>query len=143
MENSLILNRDFSLPADGFYQIAPLGEFANAVAGVMQVIDRAACDAMAARFAQEAAVANPVHQQLRSFENVGSFAGAHLHETDVCQRFQRLAERGAADAQRGAELGFGWQFVSREPPALGYLRGQLAGDLLTQCDSGNGLEFWN
>lgn len=58
MENSLILNRDFTLPADGFYQIAPFGEFANATAGVVQVIDRAACDAMAARFAQDAAAAN-------------------------------------------------------------------------------------
>jgi hypothetical protein len=54
----LILNRDFKMPEDGFYQIAPLGEFAHACAGVMQVIDQEACVAMAARFAADAAVAN-------------------------------------------------------------------------------------
>ncbi len=54
----MILNRDFKMPEDGFYQIAPLGEFPHACAGVMQVIDQEACVAMAARFAADAAVAN-------------------------------------------------------------------------------------
>ncbi len=58
MENSLILNREFGLPADGFYQIAPIGEFENKAAGVVQVIDRAACDAMVARFAEDAKATN-------------------------------------------------------------------------------------
>lgn len=54
----LILNRDFKLPDDGWYHIAPLGEFLNADAGVMQVIDPEACEAMAARFAIDAAAPN-------------------------------------------------------------------------------------
>ena len=54
----LILNRDFTMPSDGWYQLAPLGEFAHANAGVIQVIDEEACVAMAARFAADAAVAN-------------------------------------------------------------------------------------
>jgi phage I-like protein len=54
----LILNRDFEMPVDGFYQIAPLGEFPHACAGVIQVIDEEACVAMAARFAADAAVAH-------------------------------------------------------------------------------------
>jgi hypothetical protein len=58
MTMRLILNRDFKLPDDGWYHIAPLGEFLNADAGVMQVIDQEACAAMAARFATDAAAAN-------------------------------------------------------------------------------------
>ncbi len=54
----LILNKDFKMPEDGFYQIAPLGEFPHLCAGVLQVIDEEACVAMAARFAADAAVAN-------------------------------------------------------------------------------------
>ena len=56
--NNLILNRDFRLPEDGWYQIAPLGEFPHAGAGVVQVIDAEACVAMAARFAADANVPN-------------------------------------------------------------------------------------
>ena len=57
--NTLILNREtFKLPEDGFYQIAPIGEFPHVGAGVLQVIDQEACIAMAARFAADAAVTN-------------------------------------------------------------------------------------
>ncbi len=57
--NSLLLNRDgFQVPADGWYQVAPLGEFAHAQAGVVQVVDAEACATMANRFAEEAKVAN-------------------------------------------------------------------------------------
>jgi hypothetical protein len=56
---NLILNREtFEMPADGWYQLAPFGEFLHAVAGVVQVVDEEACTAMAARFAADAAVAN-------------------------------------------------------------------------------------
>jgi len=54
----LILNRDFRLPEDGFYQLAPLGEFPHEAAGIVQVIDREACEAMAALFAADAAKEN-------------------------------------------------------------------------------------
>jgi len=57
--NALLLNRDgFQMPADGWYQLAPLGEFAHAQAGVVQVVDAEACTAMAARFKADAAVMN-------------------------------------------------------------------------------------
>ena len=58
--STLLLNRDggFVMPADGWYQLAPLGEFAHAQAGVVQVVDQAACEAMAGRFVEEARTAN-------------------------------------------------------------------------------------
>lgn len=57
--NALLLNRDgFQMPADGWYQVAPLGEFAHAQAGLVQVVDAEACLAMANRFADEAKGAN-------------------------------------------------------------------------------------
>jgi len=57
--NALLLNRDgFAMPADGWYQVAPLGEFAHAQAGLVQVVDAEACAAMVNRFADEAKGAN-------------------------------------------------------------------------------------
>ncbi len=56
--NHLILNRDFRLPDDGWYHIAPFGEFPHAGAGVIQVIDQEACVAMAARFVADANTPN-------------------------------------------------------------------------------------
>ena len=56
--NHLILNRDFRLPDDGWYHIAPLGEFSHAGAGVIQVIDQESCIAMASRFAADANTPN-------------------------------------------------------------------------------------
>ena len=56
--NHLILNRDFGLPKDGYYHIAPMGEYAHADAGIIQVIDTEACAAMAARFATEKTAPN-------------------------------------------------------------------------------------
>ncbi len=56
--NTLILNRAYALPEDGWYQIAPLGEFPHAGAGITQVIDQEACIAMAARFAADANTPN-------------------------------------------------------------------------------------
>jgi hypothetical protein len=56
--NHLILNRDFRLPDDGWYHIAPLGEFTHAGACVIQVIDQEACVAMASRFAADANTPN-------------------------------------------------------------------------------------
>ena len=57
--NALLLNRDgFQMPADGWYQVAPLGEFAHAQAGLTQVVDLDACKAMANRFAEEAKAPN-------------------------------------------------------------------------------------
>ena len=47
---NLILNRNFELPKDGWYQLAPLGEFPHAAAGITQVIDEAACGQMVVAF---------------------------------------------------------------------------------------------
>ena len=55
---NLILNRDFKMPTDGWYQFAPLGEFPHLGADVVQVVDAEACIAMAARFKADAAVDN-------------------------------------------------------------------------------------
>lgn len=53
-----ITNRDFKLPDDGFIQIAPMGEYPNPKAGVVQVIDQKACEAMKNRFDEEAKAEN-------------------------------------------------------------------------------------
>jgi len=47
---NLILNRNFELPEDGWYQLAPLGEFPHAAAGITQVLDEAACGQMVTAF---------------------------------------------------------------------------------------------
>ena len=52
--NYLILNREFQMASDGWYQIAALGEFPHALAGVVQVVDQAACEAMVNAFHQAA-----------------------------------------------------------------------------------------
>ena len=57
--NTLILNRDtFQMPDDGWYQIAPVGEFPHSGAGVVQVVDRTACDAMVNAFRADALMPN-------------------------------------------------------------------------------------
>ena len=57
--NALLLNRDgFQMPSDGWYQVAPMGEFAHAQAGLTQVVDTEACQEMANRFADEAKALN-------------------------------------------------------------------------------------
>ncbi len=48
----------FVLATDGWAQITPCGEFPHAGAGVTQVIDRAACDAIAAEFNARKTAAN-------------------------------------------------------------------------------------
>ena len=47
---NLILNRNFEMPADGWHQLAPLGEFPHSAAGIVQVIDAEACTLMVAAF---------------------------------------------------------------------------------------------
>jgi len=48
--NTLIVHRETSqMPGDGWYQLAPLGEFPHAWAGVVQVVHAEACAAMAER----------------------------------------------------------------------------------------------
>lgn len=53
--NPPILNRDFQHPADAWYQIEAAGEHPNRRAGIVQVIDAAACQSIVNRFNTEAA----------------------------------------------------------------------------------------
>jgi len=53
--NSLILNRDFQHPADGWYQIESKGNHPNRAAGVVQVIDDEATQSIVNRFNEDAA----------------------------------------------------------------------------------------
>jgi phage I-like protein len=53
-----ILNSDFQPAADGFSMIEKLGEFPNARANVVQIIDAAACESIVNRFNAAAAAPN-------------------------------------------------------------------------------------
>jgi phage I-like protein len=57
-----ISNRDpagkFTLPSDGWIQIAPKGEFPHPESGLVQVLDDAACTAILNRFAKESSQPN-------------------------------------------------------------------------------------
>jgi phage I-like protein len=59
--NSPILNRDFSHPADGWYQIEPKGEHPNLAAGVVQVIDDQATQSIVKQFNEDAAAGKLRH----------------------------------------------------------------------------------
>ena len=48
----------FTIPADGWYQISALGEFAHSPTGLLQIVDEPACRAIMQRFQQEAAAPN-------------------------------------------------------------------------------------
>jgi hypothetical protein len=50
MEGSIMGDKDFMLAGDGWVQVTPCGEFPHVGAGVTQVIDREACDRIAADF---------------------------------------------------------------------------------------------
>lgn len=54
---TLTIEHPFSLPADDWFHIAPLGEFDHA-SGVRQVVDGTACRAMVENFAKDAATPN-------------------------------------------------------------------------------------
>ena len=51
---NVLLNRDFKLSDGEWFQLAGHGEFPHAASGLFQVIDARACEAMAARFAEDA-----------------------------------------------------------------------------------------
>jgi hypothetical protein len=59
--NSPILNRDFSHPGDGWYQIEPKGEHPNRAAGVIQMIDDEAMISIVNRFNEDAAAGKLRH----------------------------------------------------------------------------------
>jgi hypothetical protein len=59
--NSVILNPDFSHPADGWYQIEAKGEHPNHASGVVQVIDDEAMQSIVARFNEDASAGTLRH----------------------------------------------------------------------------------
>lgn len=69
--NPLILNREFQHPADGWYQIERKGQHPNDAAGVVQVIDDEAAQAIVNRFNAEAAAGTlrHVHELLIDHEH--------------------------------------------------------------------------
>lgn len=64
--HAIILNRDFQLPADGWYQVAPYGEIAAPMEGpgqkepvmVLQVLNRDTAEEIVAKFREQAKDAN-------------------------------------------------------------------------------------
>jgi phage I-like protein len=74
---NLILNRNFELPEDGWYQLAPLGEFPHAAAGVTQVIDEAACARMVTAFENARAAAGNFPGLLIDFDHFSLDAAKH------------------------------------------------------------------
>jgi phage I-like protein len=74
---NLILNRNFELPADGWHQLAPLGEFPHAAAGIVQVIDAAACTRMVAAFENARAAADNFPGLLIDFDHFSLDAAKH------------------------------------------------------------------
>ncbi|MBU4459514.1 MAG: hypothetical protein KJ579_03015 [Verrucomicrobia bacterium] len=56
--NPTLLTNSFTLPEDGWYQLAPEGEFPHKATGLVQVLDPDACRAIAADFAKASAMPN-------------------------------------------------------------------------------------
>jgi hypothetical protein len=56
--NPTLLTNSFTLPEDGWYQLAPEGEFPHKATGLVQVLDPDACRAIAADFAKASAMSN-------------------------------------------------------------------------------------
>ena len=74
---NLILNRNFELPEDGWYQLAPLGEFPHAAAGIIQVIDESACRLMVGAFENARAAAGNFPGLLIDFDHFSLDAAKH------------------------------------------------------------------
>jgi len=74
---NIILNRNFELPADGWHQLAPLGDFPHAAAGITQIIDETACLRMVAAFENEQAAADNFPGLLIDFDHFSLDATRH------------------------------------------------------------------
>jgi hypothetical protein len=109
--NTLILNRAYALPEDGWYHIAPLGEFPHAGASITQVIDQEACIAMAARFAADANTPN-FPGLLIDFDHFAALNGANVIAMAVNELSQILLGQadGTAALSYGAKFGLGFYY---------------------------------
>ena len=110
MEGSTMGDKDFILAGDGWVQVTPCGEFPHAGAGIMQVIDREACDRIAANFNGRKADANFPgvlvdfdHFSLntaQSSEAAGWITGLESRDTGLWARV-RWSDAGLAAVQGG------------------------------------------
>ena len=119
--NAAILNREFQHPADGWYQIEPMGRHPNRAAGVVQVIDEEAAASIVNRFNADAAAGNLRHgaEMLIDHEH---FSDQADKETIAYGWLQRLQNRGdgiygqirwSATGQRAVDGG-DYRFFSTE-----------------------------
>jgi hypothetical protein len=98
--SAILMNRaGFAVPEDGFYHLAPLGEFAHAQAGVLQIIDQEACAAMVNNFRQDAEAAN-FAGILVDFDH---FSLDGERRSEAAGWIVALECRGARGEERGAE----------------------------------------
>ena len=61
-------DKDFVLAGDGWVQVTPCGEFPHVGAGVTQVIDREACDRIAAPVGGNGLMVKNIHDFLTNHE---------------------------------------------------------------------------
>jgi hypothetical protein len=120
--SALILNREtFSLPQDGWYQLAPLGEFAHGASGAMQVVDAAACEAMVSRFGEDAEGSN-FAGLLIDFDHFSLDAGSRSEaagwitalEARSGESEKLKAERGKASGQEGLWAKIRWSDLGED-----------------------------
>jgi hypothetical protein len=92
--NPPILNRDFSHPADGWYQIEPKGEHPNRAAGVVQVIDDEAAQNIVNRFNEDAAAGKLRHgnEMLIDHEHFSDQADQETRAYGWLQELQNRAD---------------------------------------------------
>jgi phage I-like protein len=108
---NLILNRNFELPADGWHQLAPLGEFPHSAAGIVQVIDAAACTRMVAAFENARAASANFPGLLIDFDHFSldaekrSEAAGWITDLKFCQPSSGNNSAGLYAAIRWSDIG--------------------------------------
>ena len=128
--NTLILNREtFQMPDDGWYQIAPLGEFPHKPTGVMQVVDADACTAMVNAF-REAAGAPNFAGLLIDFDH---FSLDEKLKSEAAGWIVALEARGSGQGAVGSWQGAVGRGMNALTPTLsrGERESPTAGDALT------------
>jgi phage I-like protein len=99
---NLILNRNFELPEDGWYQLAPLGEFPHAAAGIIQVIDESACRLMVGAFENARAAAGNFPGLLIDFDHFSLDAAKHSEAAGWITDLKFVPCRGEVSNEAGS-----------------------------------------
>ena len=99
----------FKLPSDGWYQLAPLGDFPHDGAEVIQVVDETACETMVRRFNEEAGIeprddarAERFAGLLIDFDHFSLDSGS---KSEAAGWIVRLDSRGEQTADRRPQTG--------------------------------------